>query len=249
MTLARTVALLGLGLTPSIVSAQIAPPDFGPMMAGAAWSGVREADRTSRRDIGRAITGAAIANPPSARLTSIAGVSTSAYRPSSAVTAQVKRQYVQFISETVSPQAGAQVKAVLDRQDPVRAWANLVGSDGLRPGDAADALAAYWILNWIIANGGDGGKAQAQGVRDQVRNVMASNPAFARLNEAQRQEMAEALMLNFLMQHTAYNDAYKRRDQAAMRRLGDAAVTRFRNEMGVDLRQLQLTNQGFVRRG
>jgi hypothetical protein len=30
-------------------------------------------------------------------------------------------------------------------------------------------------------------------------------------------------------------------------RLGDAAVARFRNEMGVDLRRLRLTNQGFVK--
>ncbi|CAN7632481.1 hypothetical protein LJR225_004879 [Phenylobacterium sp. LjRoot225] len=30
------------------------------------------------------------------------------------------------------------------------------------------------------------------------------------------------------------------------RRLGDAAVIRFRNEMGLDLRRLQLTSAGFV---
>lgn len=101
----------------------------------------------------------------------------------------------------------------------------------------------------MIANQGDNNRVQTLAVRNQVRSIMSSNPAFARLSDGQRQEMAEALMLNFLMQHAAFSNAMQRRDQAALRKLGDAAVTRFRNEMGVDLRQLQLTNNGFVRRG
>jgi len=124
-----------------------------------------------------------------------------------------------------------------------------VGGDGLRPGDTADSFAGYWILNWVMANGGDSNRAQALAVREQVRPIIASNPGYARLNEAQRQEMSEIFMLNFLVQHAAYTDALQRGDQATARRLGDAAVKRFRNEMGVDLRSLSLTNTGFVRRG
>ena len=174
---------------------------------------------------------------------------TTSYRTSPAVSARVKAQYIQFIERTVSPSAAAGVRQVLSTRNPVSNWSSIVAGDGLRAGDAADALAAYWVLNWMIANGGDNNPAQTLAVRDQVRGIMSSNPAFARLDEAQRQEMAEALMLNFLMQHAAFTDAMQRRDQATLRRLGDAAVARFRNEMGVDLRQLQLTNAGFVKRG
>lgn len=53
-------------------------------------------------------------------------------------------------------------------------------------------------------------------------------------------------MLNFLVQHAAYVDAMQRGDNAMARRLRDAAVARFRNEMGVDLRQLRLTNAGLT---
>lgn len=178
--------------------------------------------------------------------TAAKGVTT--YRASPAVSAKVRRQFVAFVSRTAGAEGGRKVADALARQDPVRSWASIVASDGLRPGDSADALAAYWILNWAMANGGDNDRAQAQAVLAQVRPIIADNPAYTRLTEPQRQELAETLMLNFLLQHAAYVDAMQRGDETAKRRLGDAAVARFRTEMGVDLRALSLTKTGFVRR-
>jgi len=170
------------------------------------------------------------------------------YRASPAVSARVRRQFSEWMGRQVGPDGGRRVAQALDRVDPVRSWAQVVGADGLRPGDTADALAGYWVLNWVMANSGDSDRTQVLAVREQVRPIIAANPAYARLDEAQRQEFAEVLMLNFLIQHAAYTDALKRGDRDTARRLGDAAVTRFRNEMGVDLRQVALTDNGFVRR-
>lgn len=134
----------------------------------------------------------------------------------------------------------------MDERDPVRGWAKIVGSDGLRPGDMADAVASYWILNWVMANGGDNSRAEAQAVRRQVRRMIAASPGYGRLSEAQRQEISEVLMLNFLIQHAAYTDALQRGDSDTANRLGEAATARFQKEMGIDLRQLRLTDAGFV---
>lgn len=169
------------------------------------------------------------------------------YRASPEVSARVRRQFADWMGKQTGADGGRQIAQAMAQRDPVRSWAQIVGGDGLRPGDTADAMAAYWIFNWVMANGADSNRAQAQAVRNQVKPMIASNPGYARLNEGQRQEMSEVLMLNFLIQHAAYLDAMKRGDRATARRLGDAAVTRFRNEMGVDLRQLTLTNNGFVR--
>ena len=79
--------------------------------------------------------------------------------------------------------------------------------------------------------------------------MLATTPGFAGLSEAQRQEMAELFMLNFLTQQAAYSRAYQANDAALKRRLGEAAVTRFRREMRLDLRALALTAQGFARKG
>lgn len=171
------------------------------------------------------------------------------YVASPVVSARVQKQFADWVGQQSGPEAGRKVGEILRGGDPVRSWAGIVGGDGLRPGDVADALAGYWILNWAMANGADNNRAQAQAARRQVAELIAANPAYARLAPAQRQEMAETLMLNFLLQHAAYVDAMKRGDKALMGRLGDAAAARFQREMGVDLRRLELTPAaGFVRR-
>jgi len=168
------------------------------------------------------------------------------YRATPEVAQRVRSQFADWIVARAGADVGRQVATAMQGTDPVRDWAKIVSADGLRPGDAADALAGYWVLNWVIANRGDNDRAQALAARDQVRTTMAQSPVYTRLTEPQRQELAETLMLNFLLQQAVYVDALKRDDQALLRKLGDAAVARFRSEMGVDLRQLTLTRKGFV---
>lgn len=173
---------------------------------------------------------------------------TTAYATSPAVSQRVRRQFAGWVGQQSRPEAGRRMAGILSTGDPVKSWAGIVGGDGLRAGDVADALAGYWVLNWVMANGADNNRAQVQGALRQVRGLIADNPAYARLGPAQRQEMAETLMLNFLLQHAAYVDAMKRGDRELARRLGDAATARFKTEMGVNLRQLNLTPAGFVQR-
>jgi hypothetical protein len=58
--------------------------------------------------------------------------------------------------------------------------------------------------------------------------------------------MAEAMILNFIAQSVAYEDAMAANDAGMQRRLQNAAVARFNNEMGVNLRSIRLTNTGFT---
>lgn len=197
---------------------------------------------------------AAIGTPPAspARKTTAAAPAsraTTSYRPAAAVSARTRRQFVASMNGKIGAANARQLAAAMERADPVASWSQIVAADGLRSGDVADAFAAYWLLNWAMANGREGNRAQVLAVRDQTRSILASNPRHAALSEAQRQEMAETFMLNFLIQHAAYSDAHKRGDQVTMRRLGDAAVARFRSEMGLDLRRLQLGGTGFIPAG
>ena len=171
------------------------------------------------------------------------------YRRSPAVSERVKRDFVDFIRKTDGPVAAQAVERVLAGRDFVQSWSQTVAEEGLRAGDLSDALAAYWMLNYLIANGlDDGPKRSGAAVSRQVRDVVARNQTLARLSEPQRQSLAEILMLNFLAQVAAYDGAVRSNDADLKRRLGDAAVARFRNEMGLDLRQIELTTAGFVDR-
>ncbi len=167
------------------------------------------------------------------------------YRRDPAVTRKVEAQYVAYAERTVGAQKAALLRADLDRRDFARVWAIVAGQDGFSPGDAADALAAYWTLNWAMANNQDITARQAAGARAQIAATAPRALRFDRLGDAGRQELAETFMLDFIYQQGPYVDALKRRDQATTRTLSDAAETRFRQKMHIDLRSLNLTDHGF----
>lgn len=174
------------------------------------------------------------------------GAVATTYAASPEVARRARGQFVDWLKST-SPDLSAAAEAQLRQADMVAEWSKAVREDGLKTGDAADALGAYWLLNWMMANSRTSNSgAEARTVRDQTRRYLQGNPGFAALGDAHRQEMAEIWMMNFLLQGNAYFDALKRDDRALAAKLGKAAVARFRNEMGIDLTRLQLTPAGFV---
>jgi len=169
------------------------------------------------------------------------------YRASPMVTTRVKGQFADFVAKT-DPANAPRLRQVVQQNDLLGLWEKHVSVDGLRRGDVADAMAAYWVQNWQIANNVPfTDRTQVQAVRGQVYRALGSNPQFARLDDAGKQEMAEVFMLNFVAQGSAFSDATAKGDKGLSNRLSDAAVARFRNEMNIDLRQLKLTPAGFVR--
>ncbi|HEY0263266.1 MAG TPA: DUF6683 family protein [Granulicella sp.] len=174
---------------------------------------------------------------------------TSTYRSSPQVTTRVRAQFVEFIRQTSGDKAAAAVGAELQRRDYLQLWATHAAQDGLRLGDVADAFTAYWVENWQMANAANEvAPAQVQAVRRQVSSTLLSNPSFTRLNDAQKQEMAEVFIYNQVVQDANYVGAMQRGDKALMQKIGDASVQRFRKEMNLDLRQLALTDNGFLPR-
>ena len=257
--------LIALGMAGSLLvgTHAFAQVDFGAsygislgsdLMNGAMMSSAYAPASRSRRQPSGPVMGAAAEEAMRARRghasstrspTGPARVETR-YTADPAVTARVQRQFVDFVRERSGAAGGDAMARAFASQDLLQSWARQARPDGMRLGDVADAMAEYWVTNWLIAHGRlDAPPATVVGVRDQVRGVLARAPAFARLSQAQRQEMAEALIYNTLLQGEVAGDAMKRGDTALVARAGDAAVARFRNEAGVDLRRVELTGRGF----
>lgn len=214
-------------------------PDFQANMALNTMVG-NQLERDSRR--GGASSQSSSASSPASGST---GVVSTSYRASPAVTSRVKRQFAAFVGSTGGDQAG--IAAAMEREDFFARWGRHVSQYGLRRGSVADAMTAYWVLNWQIANDvREVDRSQVSAVRSQVQSILGGNPGFSRLDDAQKQEMAEAMILNFIAQSVAYEDAMAANDAGMQRRLQNAAVARFNNEMGVDLRSIRLTNTGFT---
>lgn len=181
-----------------------------------------------------------------ARPTAAPAAASTRYRGSPAVSAKVRAQFADFVART-DPANADRLRRTVAQQDLLGMWEKHVAVDGLRRGDVADAMTAYWVQNWQIANKVSfASRAQVQAVRGQVARALGASPAFARMGDAERQALAETFMFNFVAQGSAFSEAAARRDAAATARLSDAAAARFRKDMNLDLRALKLTGAGLT---
>jgi hypothetical protein len=169
------------------------------------------------------------------------------YAPSPQITAAVKARYIQKLDSSLPPDQAQHVAQVLGSRNLVAIWTQEMAPQGLHPNDVADAVASYWILNWIEANHTDINPAQARAVRDQLWRNMATGP-IGRLSNSDRQVMAEQMMMQFVTESALYQKAVKDKNLPTLQRMSEGAETRFRNEMKIDLRGIALTGAGFVRK-
>lgn len=171
------------------------------------------------------------------------------YTESAAVTAMVKKNYVAFLRSQGLNEAAASMQTYLAKNDFRKDWAKAAAGDGMRRGSVLDSLTEYWLTNWLIANGKttNNTPAQAQGLRKQIAPIMAADPTFSKLTNAQRQELAEVWMINAVAQAGGYMTAVRAGDKAMLQKASEAALTRFRNEAKIDLKSVKLTDRGFAK--
>jgi hypothetical protein len=161
------------------------------------------------------------------------------YRASPEVSARVRARFADFAAQA-DPANAERLREVIRRQNLLGLWEKHVSVDGLRRGDVADAMTAYWVQNWQMATRTSFvDRDRVRAVRGQVARAQAAKPDYKR-------EMAETFMLNFVAQGSAYSDAMTRRDTRLAERLSEAAAARFRREVNIDARQLKLTPAGFA---
>ena len=168
------------------------------------------------------------------------------YPASAVISARIQRQFLDSVRWSVSAEARNNLAAAFAERPALEIWQELVAADGLRTGNVADAITAYWVLNWVTANARYNFKVDNQPIQAQLQASMAADANFRTLNALQKQEMAEGYILRFLVEHAALNDAVVRKDITALGKLALASVTRFRQEMGVDLLALEPGPEGFA---
>src|SRR5690606_14371177 len=125
----------------------------------------------------------------------------------------------------------------------------LVKPYGMELGNVADALAAYWMLNWMVANAAFTVDIPPGPVRRQLQHALSIDRSFRSLNDDQRQAMAERLMLDFLVLHAAMSTALGNQDVPTLQGLAREAVITFRRQYGVDLLALEPGAGGLAPRG
>jgi len=168
--------------------------------------------------------------------------------PSAALKAQTVQGYVNRL-RAKNPAASQAVAANLGpgKHDYGQIYRGIVQGTGLREHDAADNLAAFLVLGWMIVNDVpqvSGLPAGApQGVRAQFAPKLAANAQLAAPGAAA--QLGEEMKLLFVVVQGGWQSALKENTLPAYRQ-GVAAL--FQNQYGLDFAKVKLTAQGFVKK-
>ncbi|WP_404339008.1 DUF6683 family protein [Sphingomonas sp. MMS12-HWE2-04] len=173
-----------------------------------------------------------------------ADAATLRYRPDPA---RRRKNLAQFVAKVhaVDAQGATNLSELFARGDVLEQMQTELRPFGLRIDDVADAYATYWISAYQASRGDSStpGKALVGAVRRQAGAALAATSAFARADDAAKQEMAEALWVQAALLNSAMNGSKGNQEQ---RGLVAKAATQGARGMGLDLVSMTLTEKGFV---
>lgn len=153
-----------------------------------------------------------------------------------------------FIARTPDLAARANLEQMLAAQpkiiDDIAAGVRAYGFD---PHNVADAYAVWWINVWGTSEKRniEPDAATVAAVKRQVYAAFAAAPDFARSSDGERQEYAEALLLQASMLGSAFEQT--KSDPKMLDQLAEAA-RKGAKAQGLDLPEITLTPSGFVPR-
>jgi hypothetical protein len=163
------------------------------------------------------------------------------YRPTRIVATEVQNELYQSLSK-ISQNQAEEVRRALFNQDIERLFGDTVRPFGLNAGNVIDATTAFWVSMWIISNQAKNpSNQQIAQVRLQVSNVLA-NSGTLKKSDADKQRLSQGMMFETILGLVALNNTSI--DKRALAQ----ATSRNLLRRGLDMRQLVLTDRGFVRR-
>ncbi len=168
------------------------------------------------------------------------------YAASAAATRKIDEIFLANVNRQ-DPAAAQRLKAALARGETFgELYDRLLVGTGLHRGDAADALASYTLLGWMIANGQfqvpSPGAVTA--VRQELATSASNNPALAL--ESARAELGEEVAIQFVLLNAEWVEARRAGKLVAY---SNQVATIFKQQFGRDLRQMAITDRGFEQRG
>lgn len=163
--------------------------------------------------------------------------------------AAVSQAVLDRVARQFGGEHAAAYRQALVRDGVLTKFDTLLRDYGFASRNLADAFTAYLVLSWEVVNDRDADayRGGIDALRTHMRAAMARNPRIAALADAQKQELAETFGYLAMIAAGTRNQLERSGDRAALTRLQDG-VNGTARKMGVDLRAIAMTPQGFVAR-
>ena len=225
--------------------AQISPPTMYIPPAQQLWTVTQEeADRgeqdpLSQPDVAGAIGMGAVASQPVSGSALLFSFSAERSSENQALFVERFRQ--------ANPPAAGMLENIYATTDVPRQLGGFMRQVGLNDRNVADVYALWWVSSWLVANSRHDlpSRATFSAVSEQAQFAFANTADYAEMDDAQRQRYAEALMMHTTLLTLALDEV--RGDREGERQLA-AMAERSAAEDGIDLRSMNLTEEGFVPR-
>lgn len=157
------------------------------------------------------------------------------------------RNLADFVAKSrkVDPEGADRLQALFAQTDLIEAMRAPLGKAGLRVDDLGDAYAAWWITAWYASRGSNEtpNARTVAAVKAQTARALSATAMVQGANDASKQQMAEALLIQAAMLDDAVEQSKARPDWMAGVR---SAATQGAKGMGLDLAAMTLTDAGFV---
>jgi hypothetical protein len=162
--------------------------------------------------------------------------------------ARTQQNLRNFIARTPNPSARAELERMIAAQPSIIGdIGEGIAIYGYDARDVSDAYAMWWIMVWLASEVSlkEPDREMAQNVSRQVRAAFAATPEFENTDDAQRQEYAEALLLQAMILAELIKAADANPEVAAQL---PAIARKGAKASGIDLSLMKLTQDGFVPR-
>ena len=171
---------------------------------------------------------------------------TLSFAPDPGVSKRVKSEFTQAVMRA-DPAKAAHIKRVMANQDVLADFDRDMAPYDLKSNNVADAMTAYWITMWMIANQkAIPTRKRVEAAHRQIAANLLANDMYEKASLEQRQEMTEGLIYETMFALGQRADVERRRDYARQRELATATQANMLKN-GVDLQSLRLTRTGFAR--
>ena len=139
------------------------------------------------------------------------------------------------------------LEALLNSTEVIEAIQKTIEPYGLTINNIADVYTLWWITAWQASEGSltKVDKVTAQAVKQQAAKIWLANPKLMEATDANKQEIAEALLVQSLLIQTAINLAG---DNELSQKAVMESVRKGAAASGLALQNMQLTSEGFIAR-
>lgn len=152
-----------------------------------------------------------------------------------------------LLSSSSDPKVQASLRQSIESNAIWDSFDDVLGNFGYSSDNLADVTTAYYVMTWEVVNDEDA-TLHPSGIRaahQTIEAAMAARPELQSLSDAEKQEACEIMAYMATVAGAAKNELRDSGDTLRLAQLQDT-VRQSVLKQGVDLRKLQLTDQGFV---